>query len=159
MRLMIKQRVFAWTDSYDIYDENHNVKYQVKGEFFSLGHKLHVYDQYQNEVGIVKQRLLTLLPTFEIEVNGKIMGNIQKRFTFFKPKYDVDFNGWHVEGDFLEWEYDVYDGCSSTIHIHKEFLSWGDTYMIDYANPEDEIMGLMLVLAIDAANCSEENSH
>lgn len=55
--------------------------------------------------------------------------------------------------------YDVYDGCSSNIHIYKEFLSWGDTYMIDYANPEDEIMGLMLVLAIDAANCSEENSH
>ena len=71
----------------------------------------------------------------------------------------TDYLQYCNKGDFLEWEYDVYDGCSSTIHIHKEFLSWGDTYMIDYANPEDEIMGLMLVLAIDAANCSEENSH
>ena len=27
MRLLIKQRVFSWTDSYDVYDENENPKY------------------------------------------------------------------------------------------------------------------------------------
>ena len=32
MRLMIKQRVFAWTDTYDIYDEWGNKKYFVKSE-------------------------------------------------------------------------------------------------------------------------------
>ncbi len=26
MRLLIKQRVFSWTDSYDVYDENENAK-------------------------------------------------------------------------------------------------------------------------------------
>ncbi len=30
----------------------------------------------------------------------------------------------------------------------------GDTYVLDYQNPEDELLGLMLVIAIDAANCS-----
>ena len=30
MRLLIKQRVFSWTDSYDVYDENENPKYFVK---------------------------------------------------------------------------------------------------------------------------------
>ena len=39
MRLLIKQRVFSWTDSYDVYDENENAKYFVKAEFFSLGHQ------------------------------------------------------------------------------------------------------------------------
>lgn len=37
MRLLIKQRVFSWTDTFDIYDEAGNPKYFVKGEFFSLG--------------------------------------------------------------------------------------------------------------------------
>ena len=32
MRLLIKQRVFSWTDSYDVYDENENPKYFVKAE-------------------------------------------------------------------------------------------------------------------------------
>ena len=25
MKLLVKQRVFSWTDSYDVYDENENV--------------------------------------------------------------------------------------------------------------------------------------
>ena len=28
------------------------------------------------------------------------------------------------------------------------------TYVIDFLEPKDELMGLMLVLAIDAANCT-----
>ena len=44
MQLLIKQRVFSWSDTYDIYDEQGNQKYFVKNEFISLGHRLHVYD-------------------------------------------------------------------------------------------------------------------
>ena len=153
MKLLIKQRVFSWTDSYDIYDENGCAKYFVKAEFFALGHQLHVYDQHRQEIGVIRQKLLTFLPAFEIEIGGRIIGTIQKQFTFFKPKYEIDYNGWRVEGDFLGWDYDVYSGCSAVIHISKELLHWGDTYVIDFQNPADELDGLFLVIAIDAANC------
>ena len=55
MRLMIKQRVFAWTDTYDIYDEWGNKKYFVKSEAFRLTHQVHVYDLAGNEIGLVSQ--------------------------------------------------------------------------------------------------------
>ena len=58
MKLLIKQRVFSWTDTYDVYDEEGNTKYFVKAEFLALGHQIHVYDRYDNEVGMVKQKLL-----------------------------------------------------------------------------------------------------
>ena len=32
MKLLFKQRAFAWFDSYDIYDENENTVYVVKGQ-------------------------------------------------------------------------------------------------------------------------------
>ena len=101
MRLLIKQRVFSWTDSYDVYDENENPKYFVKAEFFSLGHQLHVYDRNNHELGVIRQRLLTFLPAFEIEIGGRVRGEIRKQFSFFKPRYENDYNGWRVEGDFL----------------------------------------------------------
>ena len=50
MQLLIKQRVFSWSDTYDIYDEQGNQKYFVKNEFISLGHRLHVYDAAHNEI-------------------------------------------------------------------------------------------------------------
>lgn len=157
MRLLIKQRVFSWTDSYDVYDENGNVKYFVKAEWLSLGHQLHIYDAEDRELGVVREKVLSLLPVFFVEIGGQTRGKIQKKFTFFRPQYEVDYNGWRVEGDFLNWNYDVYEGCSTVMHITKEPLHWGDTYVIDFADPEDELLGLMLVIAIDAANCTENN--
>lgn len=156
MKLLIKQRVFSWSDTYDIYDENGNVKYFVKAEVLSLGHRLHVYDTAGNEIGLIKEKLLTLLPAFEIETKGVERGKIQKKFSLFTPKYEVEYNGWRVEGDFLGWNYDVYDGCSAIIHITKEILHWGDTYVIDFLDAAEELDGLLLVIAIDAANCTEK---
>ena len=144
MKLLVKQRVFSWTDSYDVYDENENAKYFVKAEFLSLGHRLHVYDMAGNELGLIKEKVMSLLPVFEIEVNGQTLGRIEKRFTLFRPKYDVEFNGW-------------YEACSPVVHITKELFHWGDTYVLDFANPADELMGLLLVITIDAANCIQNN--
>ena len=56
MKLLVKQRVFSWTDSYDVYDENENAKYFVKAEFLSLGHRLHVYDMAGNEHWFERER-------------------------------------------------------------------------------------------------------
>ena len=36
MRLLIKQRVFSWTDTYDVYDEYEHPKYFVKAEFLTI---------------------------------------------------------------------------------------------------------------------------
>ena len=66
MKLLFKQRLFSWFDSYDIYDEAGNTVYVVKGQF-SWGHKLAIYDAYGNEVGMVVQKVLTFLPKFLFE--------------------------------------------------------------------------------------------
>ena len=71
MKLLIKQRVFSWTDTYDVYDEAGNPKYFVKAEFFTLGHQIHVYDMNHNEIGAVKERVFHLLPVFDIEIGGR----------------------------------------------------------------------------------------
>lgn len=157
MRLLIKQRVFSWTDTYDVYDENGNPKYFVKADFLALGHQIHVYDRNQNEAGAIYQKLLTFMPAFEVEIGGQRAGIIRKKFTMFMPRYEVDYNNWRVEGDFLGWDYEIYDGGSTAAHISKEVLHWGDTYVIDFANAQDELPCLLLAIAIDAANCSSGN--
>ena len=37
MKLLMKQRVFSWTDTYDVYDEAGNKKYFVKQNCFGWG--------------------------------------------------------------------------------------------------------------------------
>ena len=43
MKLLIRQRVFSWSDTYDVYDETGSPKYYVKAEVWTLGHRIHVY--------------------------------------------------------------------------------------------------------------------
>lgn len=153
MKLLIKQRVFSLTDSYDVYDENENPKYYVKGEMFSWGHRLHIYvKETEKEVGFINQKLLSLMPVFEIELQGQKMGSVRKKFNILHNNYVIDYNGWQVDGDFMGWNYKVHENESLVLQITKEPLHWGDTYILDYDNLENELQGLLLVIAIDAAN-------
>ncbi|MBQ9970317.1 MAG: LURP-one-related family protein, partial [Oscillospiraceae bacterium] len=136
MKLLIKQRVFSWTDSYDVYDETGIPKYYVKAEFFSFGHQIHIYDKRTGEeLGSVHQKLFTLLPTFELVMGGRTVGVIRKRFTLFRQSYEVDYRGWEVDGDFMGWDYRVMQGDLEIMSISKELFNWGDTYGLYYQNP------------------------
>ena len=161
MNLYIRQRIFSWTDSYDVYDETGEARYEVRAALFSLGHQIHVYDKRAaegfNEVGCIRQKLFALLPTFEIEINGQIVGTIQKKFTLFRQNYLVDYRGWDVEGDVMGWDYRVMEHGREVVSISKEFFQLSNTYVLRYHNSANEIPGLLLVLAIDAANCDHND--
>ena len=69
MILLLKQRMFSWFDSYDIYDEAGNTVFVVKGEL-AWGHCMRIYDAIGNELGMIKQKILTFMPKFEISMNN-----------------------------------------------------------------------------------------
>ncbi len=154
MKLLFKQRMFSWFDSYDIYNEAGETLYTVKGKL-AWGHLLKIYDAAGREAGTVKQKMLTWLPKFEMYLGSQYLGCISKEFTLFSHKYNIDCNGWHIDGDWLGWDYSVADSSGRTVaRISKELWNWTDTYVIDVHEPADALCVLMLVLAIDAEKCS-----
>lgn len=154
MKLLFKQRFFSWFDSYDIYNEAGETVFTVKGQL-SWGHCLKIFDAMGRELGGVQEKIFTFLPKFEMYLGSQYVGCISKEFTFFKPKYNIDCNGWHVEGDFLEWDYCVVNPYGQRVAtVSKELFNWTDTYAIDVYNQQDALCVLMLVLAIDAEKCS-----
>ena len=154
MKLYFKQRLFSWFDSYDIYDEDHQSVYTVRGQL-SWGHKLNVYDASGALLGTLRERVLSFLPKFEILIGEKCVGEIRKDFTFFKPRFTVDFEGWQVSGSFWEWDYTITDRAGASVAtVSKELFRLTDTYVIDVVHEKDALSALMLVLAIDAEKCS-----
>ena len=157
MKLLFKQRLFSWFDSYDIYDEAGNTIFVVKGQL-AWGHCLKIYDAQRREIGTVKERILTFLPKFEMYLEDRYIGCISKEFTFFVPKYNIDCNGWHIDGDLFEWDYQILNSSGRPVaNITKELWNWTDTYVIDVLDPQDALCALMLVLAIDAEKCSRRD--
>ena len=157
MKLIFKQRVFSWLDSYDIYDENGNTVFTVEGKM-SWGHKLVIYDAAGNEIGMVKEEIFTFLPRFIIYAGENEIGKVSKEFTFFKPSYKIDFIGWQITGDLFGWDYSIADSNGNTIaSISKKILNWSDTYELDIPDGRNALYVLMAALAIDAANCSSND--
>lgn len=157
MKLLFKQKFFSWLDSYDVFDVTGETVYTVKGQL-AWGHCLKVFNKYGEELGTVKQKIFTWLPKFEIYFKDSYIGCISREFTFLRPKYNIDYKGWHVEGNFFEWDYIIRDNAGNNVAIvNKELFNWTDTYSIDVANPNDALTALMLVIAIDAEKCSRDN--
>lgn len=149
MRLYIKEKVFSWGDRFTVMDELGNDKYIVEGEVFSWGKKLHVYDMTGNEVAFIKQEVWSFLPRYYVYRGEDQVAEIKKEFTFLFPRYSIEGLGWEIEGRFMEHDYDITQNGHSIVTITKEWMTWGDSYELDIADPADEIVALAVVLTID----------
>lgn len=158
MKLLFKQRFFSWLDSYDIYNEAGETVYTVKGQI-AWGHCLKIFDRSGRELGTVRERILTWLPKFEMYLGDRYIGCICREFTLFRPKFILDCNGWQVDGDWMQWDYTITDGRGGHVAtVTKQLWKWTDTYSIDVAKAEDALGVLMVVLAIDAEKCTQNNT-
>lgn len=157
MQLLIKQRVFSWTDTFDIYDQYEQPLFYVRGRFLSWGKQLVVYDMQGNEIGEIRQKVMSLMPRYEMTCFGHHLGEIRKEIALFRQRYSLDCNGWQVEGNMMGWDYAVTapDG-RQVMNISRQLFNWGDTYVIDIADEADTVPGLLIVLAIDAANSDND---
>lgn len=158
MKFRIRQRIFSWFDSFDIYDEDGNTAFTVKGQL-SWGHCLHILDQYGNHIATVQEKVLTFLPKFEFYINGQYAGMLRREISLFRPHYNIDFNGWDVTGDFMGWDYHIVDRSGQPVAvITKELFHMSDTYVVDVRNETDVLCALIIVIAIDAEKCTAAKS-
>lgn len=159
MDLYIKQRIFTWGDSFDVYDSDGNTVFTVEGEIFTFGKKLHLYDLMENELAYIEQELLTFLPKYRIYKGDEEVCEIVKEFTFFHPEYTVTGPEleWRITGDFFDHDYSVMAGDRTVATVSKEWLTWGDTYAIWIDSSVDHVTALSVVLVIDACLDAQRN--
>ena len=158
MKLYIREKVFSWGDKFYVKDAMGNDRYVVEGEIFSLGKKLHVYDMLGREVAFIKQELLTFLPCFRVHSCDGSQVQVRKEFSFLVPRYSIEGLGWEIEGSFWEHEYQIIQNGVPIVTITKEWMTWGDSYELDIANPADEILALAVVLTIDCVREAQSNN-
>ena len=72
MRYHIKERAWSLTEAFVVRDDAGNPVFEVRGKFFHIGDDLVMFDRYTGqELVHIKQRVLSLLPHYEIYRNGQ----------------------------------------------------------------------------------------
>lgn len=156
MKLYIKEKVFSWGDKFTVKDAYGEDKYIVEGEVFTFGKKLHVYDRSGREVAFIKQEVWSFLPRYYVFCGDRQIAQIKKEFTFLFPRYTIEGLGWEIDGSFMAHDYQITKRDRKIVTISKEWMTWGDSYELDIADPADELVALAVVIAIDCV--TEANS-
>jgi uncharacterized protein YxjI len=162
MRYVMKQKLFAFGDDFMIKDANERDVYFVDGKAFSLGDQLSFKDLQGNELAYIKQKLLAWGPTYEIHRGGNVVAVVKKQlFALLRHRFTVDVQGpddLEAEGDFLDHEYTFTRGGREVARVSKKWFSWSDTYGVDVADGEDDILVLASAVVVDMA-CHPDDKH
>lgn len=153
MKLYFEQRPFAWDDLYTIYEETGQPAYRVEAVPGEKENVITLKNRNDMEIGCVrcKKKLLGGL-RFEIFLDGQQLGSVEKRSSYGVVRYELDCNRWRVCGNILGFEYDIYDGHYIVLHAGNEDGSFPGKYVIDTSYSNNEQTGLLVSLAMEAAN-------
>ncbi|HZG65561.1 MAG TPA: LURP-one-related family protein [Herpetosiphonaceae bacterium] len=163
MRYVIRERFFRLGEDSDITDEQGRPVYHVDGKVLSLRNTLIVRDLAGAEVARVERQLIALRPTYHITRQGQEVAEVRKKlFSPFVDRFTIDIPGPHdlsVTGSLLEHEYTIARGGELVATVSKRWLSLTETYGLDIAPGEDDLLILASVLALDLAQDRERQEH
>jgi uncharacterized protein YxjI len=160
MRYVMRQKLLSLADNFTIKNEQEQDVFLVKGKLFSFGDKLSFQDLAGKELVFIDQRLLNWSPTYELWKQGELLAVVKRElFSFIHHRFTVDVpgpNDLEAEGDFLDHEYMIMRGGSVVATVSKRWFSWTDTYGIEVADGEDDVLLLATAVVVDMV-CHDDN--
>jgi uncharacterized protein YxjI len=152
---VIRERFFSIGDDFDILDEHGTKVFHVDGKVLSLRNKVVIEDLDGEELASVHRHLVSLRPTYEIQIGGEKAAEVRKRlFTPFREKFTIDVPGpddLEMRGDLLDHEYVIDRGGREVAGVSKRWLTIRDTYAVQIAADQNPLLILASVLALDLA--------
>lgn len=155
MKLKFKQKAMSIMGKYEILDEKDQVVYKVQGKL-SMPKRFEIMNAGGELIGELKSKFFDFLPTFRLFINGQEIGRVKKKFRMLGQAFDIDCNGWQIEGDIFGWDYNIVDVLGNPVAtLNKQVFNLFDVYELYIVNPQDALMVLMVVLAIDAEKANQ----
>jgi len=159
MRYVIREKFFRLTEDSVIHGEDGTPIYQVKGKIFSLHHTLVLMDLAGLELATVNKQLISITPKFHITHHGDEVATVRKNLISpFVDRFTVDIPGpddLHVTGSIFEHNFTIERHGNVIATVSKRWVALTDTYGVDTAPSEDDILILAIVLAIDLTEDAE----
>lgn len=154
-QLYIKQKVFSLGGKFTVKDQQEKDAYYVEGSFMQIPKTFSIFNTARDEVARITKKVLSFLPTFFVEVNGREVLTIKKEFSFFKARYSINAVGIEVRGNWWDMEFDVLQYGEVVGKVSKEWFTWGDSYRVQIVNEEMETIIIALVVAIDCVKADQ----
>jgi uncharacterized protein YxjI len=152
-RYLIRERLFRLGQDSDITDEAGQLVLRVDGKV--LRDRVVLRDPSGQEVAEVRHKLVSFRPTYRVIVGGQEAAEVRKRFlTPFGDRFVIDVPGpddLELVGDLTGHEFVVKRAGQTVATASKRWFGLRDTYAVEVAPGQDDLLILASVLAVDLA--------
>jgi len=153
-RYKIRQNLISIGDDFWIENAEGKKVFKVDGKVLRIRKTLVFEDLKGNKLCQIKERLLTIKDTMVIEdADGRDMAVIKKALIApLGDRWDVNVKGGpalDMQGNILDHEYSITQGRKKIAEVSKKWLSLTDTYGVEVAAGQNDILILAVAIAID----------
>jgi uncharacterized protein YxjI len=158
---VMRERFFDIGDDFDITNESGRRMFHVDGKKLTLRDRVVISDADGNEVAEVHRRLVALRRTYEVSIGGETAAEVRKNLlTPLRDKFTIDIPGPHdltMRGNLLDHEFTIERDGDTVATVSKRWLTIRDTYAIDVAAGENELLILAAVVALELSQRRDEH--
>ena len=154
-RYQMRQKLIAFGDDFYIENEQGQKVFKVDGKVLRVRDTLVFKDMQGNKLCQIQERMLRVKDTMDIEgPDGRTLATVKKALiTPLRDRWTVKIKGGpdlEVQGNILDHEYRIGEGRQKVGEVSKKWFRVRDTYGVEVAEGQDDILILAVTVAIDA---------
>jgi uncharacterized protein YxjI len=153
MKVYIKQKVFTLRDKFDVKDENGNVVFYVKSDWFSIPQKIRIFDKADQELFLIRRKLISFLAKYTVFIKDEEVASIRQKWSVLKKVFEVDCKYGKIDltGNIFALNFKLMLQDKEVASVNKALISFGDSYEINISEGYDPGLLTSIVIAIDNA--------
>ena len=153
-RYQMRQKLLAFGDDFYIENEQGQKVFKVDGKVLRVRDTLIFRDMQGNKLCQIQEQLLRIKDTMGVEgPDGKTLATVKKALiTPVRDRWTVKIKGGpdlDVQGNILDHEYRIEEGRHKVAEVSKKWFRLRDTYGVEVAEGQDDVVILAVTVAID----------
>lgn len=153
-RYRMREKLVSIGDDYWIENDQGEKVYKIDGKALRIRKTLKFEDRSGRELCKIQERMARVRDTMKVEgPNGEELASVKKAMiTPLRDRYVVKIkNGpdLKVQGNILDHEYTIGEGRSKVAQVSKKWFRIRDTYGVEVAPDQDDIIILAVTVCID----------
>ena len=162
-RYKMRQRLISIGDDFAIENEQGQKVYKVDGKVLRIRDTLIFKDMNGDKLCQIQEKLLRIKETMEVEdAQGKTVAVVKKALIApLRDRYTVRIkNGpdLKVTGNILDYEYKIVEGGRKVAEISRKWFRFTDTYGVEVAPGEDDVLILAVTVAVDMMSHGDKDN-
>jgi len=161
IRLYIKNEYTTTQSRMLVKTESSQDVFLIVGKYGRINDTLSLYNLAGDRLVELKQKTLSVFPTFDLKINQEPFGKVKKYpgiFGIYKPRFKVTKLNWVVTGDFVKRNYTVRRNAKKIMEVSKHMSSFGEFHVLTIYEEEKAPLCSLLSVIIDHYSPKQDKS-